>query len=255
MPSARRKKTTGHGGLTFVNVQHPDDIRLKCNQTMIRSGAMAAIGLTRRKRPRPVTIELEVKEDVQYGHVSRQDTHRDVHVIVSRESTGSANVEPRLPSIAAALPHLGHFAVEPDRRARELLSFMEGEASYIYRPFRAEWFNMAVLEPSAYYLCLANAALFLNQFLTGHGGLEYTDCVESSKYYGLCLSRVTGQLADRSHGITQGLITTVLGFVCHNLSLGNWDRCDMHLEGLERIISARGGFHSLGPYVPYFASW
>jgi hypothetical protein len=123
MPSARRKKTTGHGGLTFVNVQHPDDIRLKCNQTMIRSGAMAAIGLTRRKRPRPVTIELEVKEDVQYGHVSRQDTHRDVHVIVSRESTGSANVEPRLPSIAAALPHLGHFAVEPDRRARELLSF------------------------------------------------------------------------------------------------------------------------------------
>jgi hypothetical protein len=132
---------------------------------------------------------------------------------------------------------------------------VEGEASYIYRPFRAEWFNMAVLEPSAYYLCLANAALFLNQFLTGHGGLEYTDCVESSKYYGLCLSRVTGQLADRSHGITQGLITTVLGFVCHNLSLGNWDRCDMHLEGLERIISARGGFHSLGPYVPYFASW
>lgn len=120
MPSARRKKPAGHGGLTFVNVQHPDDFRLKCTQTVIRSGAMAAIGLTRRKRPRPVTIELEVEEDVQYGHVSRQDTHRDEHV---RESTGSPNVEPRLPSIAAALPHLGHFAVEPDSRARELLSF------------------------------------------------------------------------------------------------------------------------------------
>ncbi|VUC36234.1 unnamed protein product [Clonostachys rosea] len=255
MPSARRKKGTGHGGLTFVNVQHPDDLRLKCTQTVIRSGAMAAIGLARRKRPRPVTIDLEVKEHVPYRRIASKDPHGDANAVMARQPTGSANAEPWLPSIAAALPHLGHFAVEPDRRARELLSFMDGEASYIYRPFRAEWFNMAVLEPSAYYLCLANAALFLNQFLTGHGRLEYTDCVESSKYYGLCLSRVTGQLADQSRGITQGLVTTVLGFVCHNLSLGNWDRCDMHLEGLERIISARGGFHKLGPYVPHFASW
>jgi len=114
---------------------------------------------------------------------------------------------------------------------------------------------MALLDPSSYYLCLANAALFMDQHVTRRTSLEYTDSVESTKYYSKCLTQVTRQLACQSQSISEGVITTVLGFVCHSFSTGKWDRCEMHMQGLERIIRLRGGFRGLGDFFPLFASW
>ncbi len=132
---------------------------------------------------------------------------------------------------------------------------MTGEASYVYRPFRVEWFSMALLEGSSYYLCLANAALFMNQHVTNRTCLEYTDSIESKRYYSKCLKQVTRQLSCQAQCITSGVITTVLGFVCQSFVNGKWDRCEMHMQGLERIIRLRGGFQGLGDFVPLFASW
>jgi hypothetical protein len=140
----------------------------------------------------------------------------------------------------------------PDADRKPIVS---GEASYIYRPFRVEWFSMALLDPTSYYLCLANAALFMDQRVTCSPSLEYTDTVESTKYYSKCLTQVTKQLTGKVQSISEGLITTVLGFVCHSSTIGNWDRCEMHMQGLERIIRLRGGFHGLSGFFPLFASW
>jgi hypothetical protein len=118
-----------------------------------------------------------------------------------------------------------------------------------------EWFYMALLDPSSYYLCLANAALFMDQQVTRRTTLEYTDSVESTKYYSKCLTQLTKQLACQIQSISEGAITTVLGFVCHSFSIGDWNRCEMHMQGLARIIRLRGGFHGLSAFSPLFASW
>jgi hypothetical protein len=114
---------------------------------------------------------------------------------------------------------------------------------------------MALLDPSSYFLCLANAALFMNQYITRRKSLEYTDSAESAKYYSKCLTQVTQKLACEVERFREGVITTVLGFVCHSISVGHWDRCEMHMRGLERIIQLRGGFQGLGDFLPKFASW
>jgi hypothetical protein len=88
---------------------------------------------------------------------------------------------------------------------------VSGEAGYIYRPFRAEWFSMAILDLSSYYLCIANAALFMDQRVTRRTSLEYTDSVESTKYYSRCLVQVTTQLACKTQRISEGVINNYLG--------------------------------------------
>jgi hypothetical protein len=77
---------------------------------------------------------------------------------------------------------------------------------------------MALVDRSAFYLSLANAALFFNQ-MTKHGSFEYSDCPESSKYYSECLNQVTRRLGSRTESVSEGVITTVLGFICHDVGL------------------------------------
>jgi hypothetical protein len=108
------------------------------------------------------------------------------------------------------------------------MAIVDTKADDYYRPFRSEWFSMAVVDRSAYYLSLANAAMFLNQVMNG-GNFEYSDCVESSKYYTECLNQITRRLGCRMERVSEGVITTVLGFICHDvgfdltlISLGCW---------------------------------
>lgn len=114
---------------------------------------------------------------------------------------------------------------------------------------------MALLDASSYYLCLANAALFMDLHFNRRATLAYTNSVESTKYYSKCLTQLTKQLACQVQNISEGAITTVLGFICHSFSIGNWSQCEMHMQGLARIIRLRGGFKGLNTTIPLFASW
>jgi hypothetical protein len=75
---------------------------------------------------------------------------------------------------------------------------------------------MAVVDCTAFYLSLANAALFFNQ-MTLHKGSEHSDFEESSKYLSLCLNQVADRLKQGSDSVSEGVITTVLGFLCHDV--------------------------------------
>jgi hypothetical protein len=99
-----------------------------------------------------------------------------------------------------------------------LLSIVNTEADCLYRPFRLEWFSMALVDRSALYISLANAALFFNQ-MTKPGSFEYSDYLESSKYYSQCLNQVTRRLSSRTESVSEGVITTVLGFICHDVGI------------------------------------
>ncbi|OQV01780.1 Fungal specific transcription factor domain-containing protein [Cladophialophora immunda] len=146
------------------------------------------------------------------------------------------------------------FPVETDGRARQLIQFMHNEGDYLYRPFRHEWFAMAVIDNTAFYLSLANAALFFHQ-MTERKGCEYSDFEESSKYLSLCLNQVAQRLGRESHNISEGVITTVLGFLCHDSTVGKWDRYNVHMNGLNNIVRLRGGIQALNSNIVMFTCW
>ncbi len=75
---------------------------------------------------------------------------------------------------------------------------------------------MAVVDCTAFYLSLANAALFFHQ-ITGGKGLEYSDSEESSHYLSLCLKQLGQRIEQESERASQGVITTILGFLCHDV--------------------------------------
>ncbi|EXJ89649.1 hypothetical protein A1O3_02716 [Capronia epimyces CBS 606.96] len=115
---------------------------------------------------------------------------------------------------------------------------------------------MAVADTSAFCLSLANAALFMNQITTGRqGATEYSDCAESARYYSECLDQVTRRLASSTECTSDGVITTVLGFLCHDSSVGAWKRWRLHVIGLERILRLRGDVSHLGLDVALFILW
>jgi len=76
---------------------------------------------------------------------------------------------------------------------------------------------MAIADRSAFYLCLANGALFYHQMTQG-SGLEYSDSEESAGYFGHCTSQLAQRLGDEDDGVSEGVITTVIGFLCHDAS-------------------------------------
>ena len=90
------------------------------------------------------------------------------------------------------------------------------ESDYVYRPFRTIWFTMALIDASAFKLSMANAAMFLAQRKNPEG-FRYEKCSESLEYYGQCISEVTRRLGNRSDCVSEGVITTILGLVCHDV--------------------------------------
>lgn len=95
---------------------------------------------------------------------------------------------------------------------------MHGKAGSLYRPFGMEWFASAIADRCSFYLCLANGAMFYHQMIEG-GSYEYSAYDESAKYFSHCIGLVAQRLGRRDDGVSEGVITTVLGFLCHDVSV------------------------------------
>lgn len=105
---------------------------------------------------------------------------------------------------------------------------VQSEAEYNYRPFRSVWFSMALCDGSAFKLCMANAAMFLDE-VRHPNTFHYENSRETLAYYGEGVNQVTRRLADRDDCVSEGLITTVLGFICHDVRLCPEDLGDVLL--------------------------
>ncbi|KAB5560052.1 hypothetical protein GE09DRAFT_76551 [Coniochaeta sp. 2T2.1] len=118
-----------------------------------------------------------------------------------------------------------------------------------------EWFAMAVADRCAFYLCLANAAMFYHQMTAGDGSCEYGDCDESARYFGQCMCMMTERLGSGSDGVSEGVVTTVLGFLCHDAAVAEWDRWSIHMDGLQRILQLRHGLSGLSDLNCLMSFW
>ncbi|GKZ36305.1 hypothetical protein AbraIFM66950_007339, partial [Aspergillus brasiliensis] len=211
----------------FVNISRPDEIKSASTQRTIRRHVMRDIGRSRRARPERRTWPVALKP-----------------------------LEPVVEHIPASIDpcNTTFYPVPMTDRALQLMHFMTTDRDYVFRPFRTVWFSMALTDPTAILVALANAAMFLDQRLRAQT-YQYETSAECLSYYGQCVQQVTHRLGDARESLSQGVITAILGLTCHDLYVGTLDRWKVHIGGLGRIIHLRGGYQGLNDNITRFAIW
>ncbi|KAL7912598.1 hypothetical protein GGI35DRAFT_440668 [Trichoderma velutinum] len=225
---------------SFVNISHPEESRSRHNLTYVRRHVMADVGRSKRKKPRYKIIPLQV--------ASREDASEANPV--KTEAAESASLGRMPPSFQTHL-------VDSNARACELISFMAAEADYVYRPFRISWVQIGLSDATAFDLWLAQAIVIRDRAAhedsTACPGVEYLDNPEANKYYSRSLNQLSHRLSSREECVSIGVIATIMGFICIDTRVGNWDRYSMHMNGLERIYHLRNGFDGLDKEISLMA--
>ncbi|KAL7963789.1 hypothetical protein V8C34DRAFT_266572 [Trichoderma compactum] len=224
----------------FVNISHPEESRSRHNLTYVRRHVMADVGRSKRKKPRYKIIPLQV--------ASREDESEAKPVNI--ELAESAPLGRMPPSFQTHL-------VDTNARACELISFMAAEADYVYRPFRTSWVQIGLSDATAFDLWLAQAIVIRDRTAqedtTPRPGMEYLNNPEANKYYSRCLNQLSHRLSSREERVSIGVIATIMGFICIDTRVGNWDRYSMHMNGLERVYHLRNGFDELDSEISLMA--
>jgi hypothetical protein len=91
------------------------------------------------------------------------------------------------------------------------------DSEHFYRPFRRLFVTLAIFDSSARSLVMANAAVFLGQeWRSSRDAFAFTP--EAADYYSQSCKELSVRLGDPVDRISDGVITTVLGFLCHDVS-------------------------------------
>lgn len=75
---------------------------------------------------------------------------------------------------------------------------------------------MALSDKSAFILCKANAAMFLEE-IQHPDTFRYETCQETLTYYGQCVRQVTERLSNAQERTSEGILTCILGLICHDV--------------------------------------
>ncbi|UKZ80346.1 hypothetical protein TrVFT333_008104 [Trichoderma virens FT-333] len=230
----------GSRQFSFVNISHPEEGRSRHNLASVRRHVMADVGRSRRKKPKYRVVPLQI--------VTREDDSSVKTVITATaESTPLGRMPPSFQT------HL----IDTNARACELISYMAAEADYVYRPFRTSWVQIGLSDATAFDLWLAQTIVIRDSVV--HKGVatcsnaEYLNNSEANKYYGKSLSRLSRRLSNREECVSSSVIAIIMGFICIDTRVGNWDRYSMHMNGLERIFHLRKGFDELDADIPLMA--
>ncbi|RAK73253.1 uncharacterized protein BO72DRAFT_437892 [Aspergillus fijiensis CBS 313.89] len=234
-----KQQKTQQDDRVFVNISRPDEIKSASTQRTIRRTVMRDIGRSRRTQRKPRTWALSVRPPVNSSTTA-------IDTLPSLTNTSiPASIDPC---------NTAYYPVPLDDRGLQLMHFMTSDKDYVFRPFRSVWFSMALTDPSAIFVALANAAMFFDQRVRAQE-FKYEKSSECLAYYGRCVQQVRARLGSVKESLSEGVITAILGLICHDLYVGMGDRWNTHFTGLERIIRCRGGYHGLAPNVALFAFW
>ncbi|KAI1468850.1 uncharacterized protein F4812DRAFT_470645 [Daldinia caldariorum] len=233
----------------FVNVARPSDV--KRHSTKIRRHVMKDIGKARRKpRSKKTRGEVPVMGESS-SSAAAADRNRDEGSSSSSLSSSLTLPSPMADSLLQTLP----YPIDMNEERLSLIRYIVDEAKSHYRPFRFTWLTVGLSDAAAWQITLANAASF-RKASQDSVTAEYACSVEAMKWYTLSLASITKRLADPDEKDSEGLIVAVTGFVCHDATLGNFDRFCIHMDGLQRLINRKGGLDSLSsPFLRFMISW
>ncbi|KAK1251254.1 hypothetical protein MKX07_005809 [Trichoderma sp. CBMAI-0711] len=226
--------------IAFVNISHPEEGRSRRVLTSVRRHVMADVGRAKRKRPKWKIVPLEIS--------SRGRSPEDDAAHFDASET---------PPLARMPPSFQTHLVDPDTHACELINFMTAEADYVYRPFRISWVQIGLSDATAFNLWLAQIVVIRSgvshEEKAASSEIEYLVNPEANRYYSKSLTQLSHRLSNRQECISSGVIATIMGFICIDTRVGNWDRYCMHMNGLERIYHLRNGFEGLDAEIPLMA--
>ncbi|KAI1336931.1 hypothetical protein F5Y15DRAFT_191342 [Xylariaceae sp. FL0016] len=221
----------------FVNVGSPGD--LKKHSTRIRRHVMKDIGKARR-RPK---ARHETRVDEQVAATSIDD-----EILPSAEKSSKSRGSSQVLSLSDPLSDGSLstmvYPTDMDEERLQLARLMFAEAKSNYRPFRSSWLSMGLSDPAAWHITMANAVLFRKVTLRGRKPGFDADA-EAMKWYEQSLETITRRLADSEQNGGEGLVIAVVGLLCHDTSMGNFERQEIHLRGLKRLVDQKGGIDEL----------
>ncbi|KAM0512978.1 hypothetical protein ACHAPE_008338 [Trichoderma viride] len=228
--------------LSFVNISRPDEGQSKRTKALVRRHVMADVGRSRRKKAKYKIVPLQVAAP-----------NLSSDTIPAAAAAAESFPLVRMP------PSFQTFLIGDNSRASELITFMTAEADFVYRPFRSSWLRIGLSDRVAFDLWLAQAVVIRNGLVHKSNEFAYDelfeDTSEASSYYCKSLQQLTIRLNDREDCISEGVIATIMGFICVDTRVDNWKRFTVHMDGLEQIYHLRHGFDALDSEIILMTFW
>lgn len=100
----------GEQGLVFITISQPDHLKQKATQKKIRRHVMSQVGRSRKKKPKFLTVALEISANAAQASTS----------LGEKDKSSNPLIRTRVPR--PLFPY-GTYAVDPTPRARELIHF------------------------------------------------------------------------------------------------------------------------------------
>ncbi|GFP60260.1 hypothetical protein TASIC1_0017002200 [Trichoderma asperellum] len=217
-PSGRSSSDRSHGSPTLMEL----------STSASGSSGHGALHFVNMSHPEDIRRQSNVQREIR-RHVMKGNSRRPAH--------------PESPSPSRSLAPLGSFPVQTNMRMLELVRFAN-EVTDFYVPFRVAWWEVALMDPGAFYVTLGNSADFWRRLNTND---IMAKTPEIMRHYSQSLIELRRRLDDDFERTKPGTIANILAHVCLNMRHCDWNSWRVHIDGLDLVLKARGGFDSL-PY-------
>jgi len=141
---------------------------------------------------------------------------------------------------AGRVDPFGKYPIRMSHDELSLLDQVNTGTEPIFRTFRESWLPTAMRDPATFHQFLANVSL--NVY---HIQGRTRNRTVSAQHHAIALRTVNIALSDPARNTAEGVIASIVTFVCYCVTLNDLAGFDVHIEGLANIIRLRGGLQTL----------
>ncbi|KAH7329949.1 hypothetical protein BKA65DRAFT_508071 [Rhexocercosporidium sp. MPI-PUGE-AT-0058] len=141
---------------------------------------------------------------------------------------------------AGRVDPFGKYPIRMSHDELSLLDQVNTGIEPIFRTFRESWLPTAMRDPATFHQFLANVSL--NVY---HIQGRTRNRTVSAQHHAIALRTVNIALSDPARNTAEGVIASIVTFVCYCVTLNDLAGFDVHIEGLANIIRLRGGLQTL----------
>ncbi|KAL2070217.1 hypothetical protein VTL71DRAFT_13243 [Oculimacula yallundae] len=141
---------------------------------------------------------------------------------------------------AGRVDPFGNYPIPISINERWLLDQVNTSDRLIFKTFRNSWLPTALQDPATFHQFLANVSLNLYQ-IQG----QTRNKTMAVHHHAIALRTVNGVLSDPARNTSDGIIASVVTFVCYCVTQDDLAGFDVHIDGLVNIIRLRGGLETL----------
>ncbi|TVY13364.1 putative oxidoreductase [Lachnellula arida] len=234
--------------LQFVTITNPDEIKDPTKQKAIRRQARRRANGS---KPKPFKLTFDLPAvDVHTGPEHEQSITQlqlkvgHGHSIPPRvyEYAGLNAGLPSFDILRYTNSNRGSSMSQMNTRILQLVDFMRQGADGNFCPLLDFWWSIAQMDPTAFFVTLANASRGLSRM---HHPMEAKESREAIMLYTHSIQSLQKRLQMPVDGLSQGVIISVLEFAYHDFLGHDLSRWLVHMGGLVRIIRRRGGVQTL----------